>query len=44
MSPKEQLIQFILNATPEQIEYLADLMLKQEINPADVTKPSTVRQ
>lgn len=44
MTAREKLIHIIKTAPPELIEFLVKLMLKDNINPEDATKPRTVRQ
>ena len=44
MTAREKLIRVIKTASPELIEFLVQLMLKENINPAAVTKHRTVRQ
>ena len=44
MTAREKLIRIIKTASPELIEFLVQLMLKENINPTAVTKHRTVRQ
>lgn len=44
MTAREKLIRIIKTASPEIVEFIVKLMLKDNINPEDVTKPRTVHQ